>query len=102
LPTPPGATAEQVSRGKALFQGGSCGGCHGLDASGTAVGPPLNTGSPLWTDGSLAQISAVITKGVPQPKQYRAAMPAMGGSQLSPDDVAALGAYVWAVGHQKK
>jgi mono/diheme cytochrome c family protein len=102
LPTPPGASAEQVSRGGALFQSVGCGGCHGLDASGGAVGPPLNTGAPLWTDGSQAQIGALIVRGVPQPKQYRGAMPPMGGAKLSPDDLAALSAYVWAVGHQKK
>ena len=102
LPTPPGATAEQVARGMALFQGGSCGACHGKDAAGGAIGPPLITGSPLWTDGSLTQITDVITKGVPAPKQYRSPMPPMGGAQLSPDDLAAVSAYVWAVGHQKK
>jgi mono/diheme cytochrome c family protein len=86
----------------ALFQAGSCGACHGKDASGGPVGPPLNTGSPLWTDGSLASITDVITKGVPAPKQYRSPMPPMGGAQLSPDDLAAVSAYVWAVGHKPK
>ena len=102
LPVPPGATAEQVAKGMALFKGGSCGGCHGQDAGGGSIGPNLTTGSPLWTDGSLAQITDVITKGVPTPKQYRSPMPPMGGAQFSPDDLAAVAAYVWAVGHQKK
>ncbi|HEX3367169.1 c-type cytochrome [Phenylobacterium sp.] len=102
LPVPPGATAEQVAKGMALFQGGSCGACHGKDAAGGSIGPPLTTGSPLWTDGSLAQITDLITKGVPAPKQYRSPMPPMGGAQLSPDDLAAVSAYVWAIGHQKK
>jgi glucose/arabinose dehydrogenase len=102
LPVPLGATAEQVAKGMALFQGGSCGACHGKDAAGGSIGPPLTTGSPLWTDGSLAQITDLITKGVPAPKQYRSPMPPMGGAQLSPDDLAAVSAYVWAIGHQKK
>ncbi|HXA40053.1 MAG TPA: c-type cytochrome [Phenylobacterium sp.] len=102
LPVPPGATAEQVAKGMALFQGGSCGACHGKDAAGGSIGPPLTTGSPLWTDGSLAQITDLISKGVPAPKQYRSPMPPMGGAQLSPDDLAAVSAYVWAVGHQPK
>ncbi len=102
LPVPPGGTAEQVAKGMALFQGGSCGACHGTDATGGQVGPPLNTGSPLWTDGSLASITDLITKGVPAPKQYRSPMPPMGGAQLSPDDLAAVSAYVWAVGHKPK
>jgi mono/diheme cytochrome c family protein len=100
LPTPPGATAEQVAQGMALFTGGTCGACHGKDAGGGSIGPTLTTGSPLWTDGSLAQIADVIAKGVPAPKQARSSMPPMGGAQLSPDDLAAISAYVWAVGHK--
>jgi glucose/arabinose dehydrogenase/cytochrome c5 len=102
MPVPPGTTAEQVAKGMALFKGGTCGACHGQDASGGAIGPNLTTGSPLWTDGSLASITDLISKGVPQPKQYRSPMPPMGGAQLSPDDLAAVAAYVWSVGHQPK
>jgi glucose/arabinose dehydrogenase/cytochrome c5 len=102
LPVPPGATAAQVAHGQAVFKGGSCGACHGADAAGGPVGPPLNTGSPIWTDGGLASITDLITKGVPTPKQYRSPMPPMGGAQLSDDDLHAVAAYVWAVGHQKK
>lgn|GEM_PF-4729287 len=102
LPTPPGATAEQVANGMRIFKGAICAACHGQDASGGAIGPNLTTGSPLWTDGSLASITDLITKGVPAPKQSRSSMPPMGGVQLSPDDLAAVAAYVWAVGHQKQ
>jgi mono/diheme cytochrome c family protein len=91
-----------VTKGMALFKGGSCAACHGQDAEGGAIGPNLTTGSPLWTDGSLAQITEVIRKGVPAPKQYRSPMPPMGGAQLSPDDLAAVAAYVWSVGHAPK
>ncbi|WP_293376425.1 c-type cytochrome [Phenylobacterium sp.] len=102
LPVPPGATADQVAKGMALFKAGSCGGCHGADATGGSIGPPLNTGSPIWTDGSLGSIKDLIAKGVPQPKQYRSPMPPEGGAQFSDDDLNAVAAYVWAVGHQKK
>jgi glucose/arabinose dehydrogenase/cytochrome c5 len=102
LPTPPGATAAQVAAGMGIFKSKSCAACHGQDAAGGPIGPPLNTGSPLWTDGSLASITDLISKGVPAPKQYRSPMPPMGGAGLSPDDLAAVSAYVWAVGHQKK
>ena len=102
LPVPSGSTAAQVAHGAAVFRAGSCGGCHGQDASGAAIGPPLNTGSPLWTDGSLGEITDVIAKGVPQPKQYGSPMPPMGGAQLSSDDLSAVAAYVWAVGHKSK
>jgi glucose/arabinose dehydrogenase/mono/diheme cytochrome c family protein len=104
LPTPPGATAAQVELGGRIFRGeaagGACGGCHGADAKGTALGPDLTAGTWMWGDGSLASITDVIAKGVPTPKRYRSPMPAMGGSQLSPSDLAAVSAYVWAAGHK--
>lgn len=103
LPTPPGATPEQVARGDRIFHGevanGACGGCHGSDAGGSPVGPPLNTAHWLWGDGSLASLSAIIEKGVPKPKRYEGVMPPMGGSPLSKDDLAAVTAYVWAIAH---
>ena len=40
LPLPPGATAEQVALGDRIFHGeardGTCSGCHGSDAKGSA------------------------------------------------------------------
>jgi len=38
---------------------------------------------------------------VPNPKEYRSAMPPMGGAELSHSDLRAVAAYVWALGHQK-
>jgi hypothetical protein len=37
--------------------------------------------------------------GVPKPKHYSVSMPARGGAPLSESDVAAVAAYVWAIGH---
>jgi glucose/arabinose dehydrogenase/mono/diheme cytochrome c family protein len=104
LPTPPGATPEQVALGERVFHGqvGSapCVGCHGSDAKGSPLGPDLTSGKWLWGDGSLPAITRTITDGVPHPKEYGAVMPPMGGAQLSPSEVSALAAYVWALGHQ--
>jgi len=102
LPVPPGATAEQVAAGDTLYHGQTCVGCHGADAKGTPVGPDLTSGKWLWGDGSLASIRKVIQDGVSMPKQYRQAMPAMGGAQLSTAQLQDVSAYVWAVGHPKK
>jgi glucose/arabinose dehydrogenase/mono/diheme cytochrome c family protein len=105
LPTPPGATREQVALGRRLFLGevggATCGGCHGSDAEGTPVGPDLTSGTWLWGDGSLDSITRTIVAGVPHPKKNLGAMPPLGGVELSQADVAALAAYVWALGHQK-
>jgi glucose/arabinose dehydrogenase len=103
LPTPPGATAAEVALGNRIFHGeasdGTCDGCHGADASGSAMGPPLNTGHWLWSDGSLLGLAETIEQGVPHPKKYQGVMPPLGGAPLSKQDVAAVTAYVWAVGH---
>jgi mono/diheme cytochrome c family protein len=91
------------SLGNRIFHGeaanGACSGCHGSDAGGSPVGPPLNTGHWLWGDGSLASLNDIIDKGVPKPKRYEGVMPPMGGSPLSKQDLAAVSAYVWAIGH---
>ncbi|MEI9899367.1 MAG: c-type cytochrome [Hyphomicrobium sp.] len=104
LTPPPGATQEQVDLGAKIFAGevagATCAGCHGADGIGTPVGPNLTTGKWLWGDGSLQSITDTITNGVPEPKQHPGAMPPMGGVELSKADVAAVSAYVWALGHQ--
>ena len=106
LPLPPGATAEQVALGKKIFDGevagGTCAGCHGANGIGTPVGADLASGMWLWGDGSLKSITDTIKNGVPQPKQHPGAMPPYGGVHLSDSELAAVAAYVWAIGHQKK
>jgi glucose/arabinose dehydrogenase/mono/diheme cytochrome c family protein len=104
LPVPPGATAAQVSLGARVFHGqvggGTCEGCHGSNARGTPLAPDLTSGKWLWGDGSLASIERAINDGIPSPKDYRSPMPPKGGAQLSSEDVNAVAAYVWALGHR--
>jgi mono/diheme cytochrome c family protein len=103
LPVPPDATREQVALGDRIFHGeasdGTCSGCHGSDAGGTSVGPALNGGIWVQTDGSLPSIAHIIASGVTRPRNYTGVMPPKGGAPLSDADVAAVAAYVWAVGH---
>ena len=103
---PPGVTPAQLTRGGQIFRGevadGTCGGCHGMAGKGTAIGPDLTAGTWLWGDGGLASITDTIVKGVPTPKKAHSPMPPMGGVQLSPDDLAAVSAYVWSLGHSPK
>jgi mono/diheme cytochrome c family protein len=72
LPVPPGATREQVALGDRIFHGeasdGTCSGCHGSDAGGTSVGPPLNNSIWVQSDGSLASIAHIIDTGMPRPR----------------------------------
>jgi glucose/arabinose dehydrogenase/mono/diheme cytochrome c family protein len=104
LPVAPGATRDEVVLGARVFHGevggAPCTGCHGSDGAGTTLGPDLTDKAWLWGDGSLKSITATITQGVPDPKKYRSPMPAMGGAQLTPDQVAAVAAYVWGLSHR--
>jgi glucose/arabinose dehydrogenase/cytochrome c5 len=103
LLAPPGATPAMVALGNRVYHGqvggATCTGCHGADAKGSPLGPDLTANKWLWSNGSYAGISATIAGGVAQPKRYRSPMPAMGGAQLSSDQVMAVSAYIWALNH---
>jgi mono/diheme cytochrome c family protein len=82
-----------------LAAGGTCAGCHGTDAKGTPLAPDLTAKKWLWGDGSYASIVKTIREGVAKPKEHTGVMPPMGGAQLSPAQLAAVGAYVFALSH---
>jgi glucose/arabinose dehydrogenase len=104
VPVPAGATREMVALGERVYRGqlggAACTGCHGDNGQGSVLGPALTGKKWLWSDGSYAGIAKTIADGVPQPKQYRSPMPAMGGAQLTPEQVAAVAAFVWSLSHR--
>jgi glucose/arabinose dehydrogenase/mono/diheme cytochrome c family protein len=106
LPVAAGATHEMVALGERIFHGqvagATCTGCHGAAATGTPLGPDLTQTHWLWGDGSYGDIAKTIAAGVPQPKQYRSAMPPMGGAQLTADQVSAVAAYIWGLSHRPR
>lgn len=101
---PEGATREMVSLGRQIYRGqvggAACTGCHGMSGQGSTLGPPLNGKKWLWSDGSFEGITKTINDGVSQPKNYRSPMPAKGGAQLTDEQVKAVAAYVWSLGHR--
>jgi glucose/arabinose dehydrogenase/cytochrome c5 len=103
LPVPKGATSAMVALGDRIYHGevggAACAGCHGANATGSPLGPNLATKKWLWSDGSYDGILKTIREGVANPKEYRSPMPPMGGTQLTPDQLSALAAYVWALSH---
>ncbi|MFC5864231.1 c-type cytochrome [Acidicapsa dinghuensis] len=105
LPVPEGATQEQVALGDRIYHGqvngAPCMACHGANGGGTPLGPDLTKDKWLWSDGSWKGIAKTIDDGVLNPKQYRSAMPAKGGAQLTPEQVEAVAAYVWSISHHK-
>jgi mono/diheme cytochrome c family protein len=106
LPVPRGATRKMVELGDRIFHGevasGTCAGCHGADGKGTPLGPNLTAGKWMWSDGSLRGIERTIRHGVPRPKKYRSPMPPMGGAQLTRQQISAVAAYVWGLGHPSR
>ena len=66
------------------------------------MGADITGGNWFWGDGSLQGITNTIKNGMPQPKQHPGAMPPFGGVKLSDSDLAAVAAYVWAIGHQRR
>ena len=100
---PAGATPEMVALGERVYRGqvggAACAGCHGEGGKGSALGPALTGKKWLWGDGSYASIEKTINEGIAQPKQFRSPMPAMGGAQLTPDQVSAVAAYVYSISH---
>jgi glucose/arabinose dehydrogenase/mono/diheme cytochrome c family protein len=104
LPVPPGTSAATVALGARIFRGevggAPCTGCHNIDAKGGPMGSDLTSGKWLWGDGSFDAIRKTIVDGVPNPKEHNSPMPPMGGAQLTDDQVTAVAAYVWALGHR--
>lgn len=100
LPVPEGSTRAAVQLGDDVYHGriasAGCAGCHGSDARGTPEAPGLLGPGWLWSDGSPAALGKTIREGVPMPKRYSTPMPPMGGAQLSPEQIAAVAAYLWA------
>lgn len=64
---------------------------------GSPQGPNLLSPTLLWSDGSPAGLAKTIRDGVLLPKQFRSPMPPMGGAQLTPEQVTAVAAYLWAL-----
>ena len=101
--TIPGVTPAMIALGDSVYHGqaagATCAGCHGTNAKGTPLAPDLTDSQWIWGNGSLASITKTIREGVPAPKQHTGVMPPMGGAQLTPAQLAAVGAYVYSLSH---
>lgn len=97
-------TPQMVAEGDSIFHGQKAGGlcfsCHGPDGKGTATGPSLAGPTWLQSDGSYESMVRIVTNGVPTPKKFPAPMPPMGGAQLTPDQIRAVAAYEYSLGHK--
>jgi mono/diheme cytochrome c family protein len=99
---PPGAPANvtqaMVEDGQQLYNT-ICQACHGPGGAGTAAGPALQDQQWLHITGTYDEIVNVIRVGVPNPREFPAPMPPMGGGSFNDEQLRALGAYVLALSH---
>lgn len=101
-------TPKMVALGDSIFHGQAAGGlcytCHGADAKGTQLAPPLKKGpNEKWLtgDGSYGFLVQRVTQGMPNPTPpYTAPMPPMGGAQLTQQQIHAVAAYVYSLNHK--
>jgi mono/diheme cytochrome c family protein len=100
-PRPAAVTDSAVAWGKALFHGSAnCSACHGVEGSGTDVGPPLTGGLWLHGPGTYEWLVDQIRRGIPAHSSMSGlAMPMRGWSLMSDYDVSAVAAYVWSITH---
>ncbi len=97
---PAGATAADVTEGQKIFSAtGNCFTCHGADGSGSPLAPSLKDAEWLHITGDYASIQQIVNNGVPNPKQFPAAMPAKGGAPLTEQQVKQVAAYVYSLSH---
>lgn len=92
-------TPDMIQRGDTIFHGaGRCTRCHGEDARGTKKAPAL-VAPKKWLNiqGGYEQIVQLVSRGVPEPKEYPAPMPARGKANLSDADVRDVAAYVFSI-----
>ncbi len=101
-PACPAATRAEAAEGRKVFAGkGNCYTCHGTDAKGTPLAPNLVQHKWINIDGSYAEIAKLVRTGVLHPKEHPAPMPAMGGTQLSADEICDVAAYVYFLSHKE-
>lgn len=95
---PAGVDTTTVEEGRRLYV--VCAVCHGLDGHGTGLGPSLRDGQWRHISGTLEEIAMITRSGVTSPVEFPIPMPVMGGGDYTPEEVQAVAAYVFALGHE--
>ena len=92
---PPNVTPEQAQEGRERFV--VCATCHGPDARGTQLGPPLRDQEWIHIDGSYEEIQRVIREGILEPEKYPVPMPRGGAGNFTEEQLRGVAAYVYAL-----
>jgi mono/diheme cytochrome c family protein len=92
---PPNVTPEAAQEGRRLFV--VCATCHGSDARGTQLAPPLRDQQWIHIDGSYEEIQRVVREGIADPKEFPVPMPRGGGGAFTDQQLREVAAYVFAL-----
>jgi mono/diheme cytochrome c family protein len=92
-------TPEMLTLGRQVYTGpGLCSVCHGQNARGGAIAPNLVDGDWIWLDPDSPsfhhELVDIIRNGIPEPRRFSSPMPAMGGGNLSEEQIHAVAAYI--------
>jgi mono/diheme cytochrome c family protein len=96
---PPAGGSDLIAQGQQVYSGvGICFSCHGPTGEGSALGPNLTDDNWIWIENPQENLQAKLVNqiraGTPQPRDYPAPMPPMGGASLTEDQLQAVAAYV--------
>lgn len=96
---PTDITPVTIAEGRNIFHGvGNCYQCHGKNGTGTFWAPALNDAEHVHlVSASFDEIENRIRTGVPKPKRHLAAMPPLGGADLTESQLRAVAAYVFSI-----
>jgi mono/diheme cytochrome c family protein len=101
-PLPSGMTIQMIQQGDSIYRGkGGCVTCHGPDATGMPASGSGITRGTSFIPSDWQPIDSLITAGMPEAiTRSPIAMPPNGAlSNLTPDEVKLVAAYVWAIAH---
>lgn len=97
---PPGVTAQQAASGRGLYRQ-ACVMCHGESGQGTQLAPSVV--DTVWAkgSGSLEEIVAAVTEGVPGTEAHPVPMPPRGNGTFTDEQIRAVSAYTWSLAHPR-
>jgi mono/diheme cytochrome c family protein len=99
---PAGMTTQMIVQGDSIFHGkAACYTCHGADATGMPASGSGITRGVAFIPNEWQPIDSLITAGISEDiTRSPIAMPPKGAqSNLTPDEIKLVAAYVWAIAH---
>ena len=96
---PQGVSERLIASGDSIYKRAGCGNCHGAQGRGLEdTGSDLTDDIWTFTDGSYPGIVALISTGITaEESTHGMPMPPKAAVFLTPAEIEAVSAYVWAL-----